>query len=125
MTLEAFLFEAFQSGAFQSEAETEIWAFQKCVFQADAFQAEQCDAPPPVVASLGGWGPFEKAPRRKKKEEVEFEQEVEEALSKPVVSRIRAEMLSASIAVEVIERAKESARKTKKRREEEALLLMI
>jgi len=56
MSLQAFYELAFLTGAFQAEAETENWAFQQCVFQYDAFQAEFCDHPVPEPSGGGGGG---------------------------------------------------------------------
>lgn len=63
---------------------------------------------PPVVASLGAWG---KLPDKKR--EQEFSPEVKEDIPVQVISRIRDEMLSASLAADVIERARKQAQQRK------------
>ena len=75
---------------------------------------------PVPVASLGGWSGEQK---REKKRFDDDLGEIEEALPLDVVSRIRNEMLSASLAQDVIARAKSRAKRM--RLEEEALLLML
>jgi hypothetical protein len=75
-----------------------------------------------LFASLGGSSRKEDRPRTKK----QTPDEVAEALPPEVVSRLRGEMLSAAFAEDVIARAREAARVTRRKREEEtALLLMI
>ena len=74
---------------------------------------------PVSLASLGGWP----AKKRKKAHEDNDLEEVSEAFPADVVSRIRNEMLSASLAQDVIARAKSRAKRM--RSEEEALLLML
>ena len=74
---------------------------------------------PVSLASLGGWP----AKKRKKADEDDEPEEVSEAFPADVVSRIRNEMLSASLAQDVIARAKSRAKRM--RSEEEALLLML
>lgn len=53
MDIIAFQYDAYQSGAFQSEVMAES-AFQACTFQLDAFQTEECNAP--IVVPTGGSG---------------------------------------------------------------------
>ena len=75
---------------------------------------------PVLPASLGGWADD----RKRKKNRLDDElNEIQEALPADVVSRIRNEMLSASLAQDVIARAKSRAKRM--RSEEEALLLML
>jgi len=75
---------------------------------------------PVLPASLGGWTDDRKRKKRRLDDELD---EIQEALPADVVSRIRNEMLSASLAQDVIARAKSRAKRM--RSEEEALLLML
>jgi len=72
-----------------------------------------------LPAGLGGVA-LERLP--KKKHEEDEREAVEEALSAQTISRLRDELYSATLAAEVIERAKAAARR---RDEEEVLLLML
>lgn len=63
-----------------------------------------------VPASLGGWGPI----RKRRKED----DEIDEALSVDVVTRIQGELLAGSF-------MQESIRTAKRRRDETLLLLMM
>jgi len=77
-------------------------------------------------ASLGGWGGPAKEQKKKRKKVVE---EIQEALPPVVVSRLREEMIAASLTQDVIGRASahaaDVARAKRNRVEEEALLLML
>jgi len=79
---------------------------------------------PPQVASLGGWSADPK-PKKKRKKALPDEQ-ITEALPPAMVSRLKDEMLAASLTKDVIERAANHAATVKRvRAEEMALLLMI
>ena len=75
---------------------------------------------PVPVASLGGWSGEQKPKKKRLDDELET---IQEAIPVDVVSRIRNEMLSASLAQDVIARAKSRAKRM--RSDEEALLLML
>ena len=75
------------------------------------------EEPPQVLASLGAWsGIKEEKPKHEKPPET-----VSEALPDPVVARIKDELLSASLAAEVIERARTQA----KRRKNQQLAILL
>lgn len=88
-------------------------------FLRKAFSAKSFKGLGEFFASLGSWGGKveEEKPRKKK----EAQQQVVEPLPVEVVARLREEMLSASLAADVVSRAK--ARRI--RANEEALILMI
>lgn len=87
-------------------------------FLRKAFSAKSFKGLGEFFASLGAWGGKveEEKPRKKK-----AQQQIAEPIPVEVVARLREEMLSASLAVDVIQRAK--ARRN--RADEEALILMI
>ena len=76
------------------------------------------ETPAPPMASLGSWSG--KTEEQRKKEVID--DVVAEPIHPMVVARLRDEMLSASLAQDVIARAKAASRK---RNNEVALLLMI
>ena len=71
-------------------------------------------------ASLGAWGGKVEEVKKKRKKIVDV---VEEAIPQVVISRLRDEMLAASLTEEIIARAK--ARAKQKRNNTVALLMMI
>ena len=77
------------------------------------------EEPPQVLASLGAWGGG-LVKEEKPKHENQPETVVEE-LPDPVVARIKDELLSASLAAEVIERARTQA----KRRKNQQLAILL
>lgn len=91
-------------------------------FSAKSFsnRSWKLDLPIPGIASLGGFSTDRKSKVRRLDDDLE---EIEEALDAGTVTRLRNEMLSASLAQDVIDRAK--ARAKRMRSEEEALLLML
>ena len=76
------------------------------------------EEPPQVLAPLGAWGGLvkEEKPKHEKQPETAVE-----ALPDPVVARIKDELLSASLAAEVIERARTQA----KRRKNQQLAILL
>lgn len=93
--------------------------FRAAAFAAKHFAARALHGVSVVMASLGAWGG--KTEEKKRKKPKLAAPEVEESFPVEVVSRLRDEMLSSSIAADVIARAK-----TRRiRAEETALLLMI
>ena len=67
------------------------------------------EAPPPVLASLGAWGGSLKNENKPEKKQ----ETISEPLPDPVIARIKDELLSASLAAEVIERARKQAQRRK------------
>lgn len=97
-------------------------SFRAAAFAAKHFAARALHGVTTVLASLGAWGG--RAEEKKKKPHKVVEPDVvEEAFPVDVVSRLREEMLSASLTAEVIARAKQRSKRI--RAEESALLLMI
>lgn len=88
MSLQAFYDLAFQTGAFQAEAETEAWAFQQCVFQADAFQADICD--PVEIPVTGGGRLWQRLSVQAYLERVELRKKLEEEIAEPIKEAIEA-----------------------------------
>jgi hypothetical protein len=93
--------------------------FRAALFAAKHFAAQTLAGVQQYFASLGAWGGKDEQEKPRKKKETP--QEIVEPLPVEVIARLREEMLSASLAADVVSRAK--ARRT--RADEEALILMI
>ena len=72
---------------------------------------EEGEEPPQVLAPLGAWGPVKTTTNNKPA--AISPDTVEEPIPASVVSRIQDELISASLAAEVIERAKQQAKRRK------------
>lgn len=77
---------------------------------------------PQLPASLG-YAPMGERRRKKPHDEAEDDR-IDEAMPPAMVSRLRDEMLSATLAADVVDRAQEQARKSKRRKDAAILLLM-
>ena len=94
-----------------------IKSFRSALFAAKTFAAQSLAGTRQFFASLGAWGGIkEEKPKQEKPPET-----VSEALPDPVVARIKDELLSASLAAEVIERARTQA----KRRKNQQLAILL
>ena len=95
--------------------------FKAAVFAAKHFAAQALAGTQELLASLGAWGGYlkERKPKKKKEEIVEV---VPEALPDPVISRIQDELISASLAADVIQRARTQAQR---QRNHAAILLTL
>ena len=96
-----------------------IKSFRSALFAAKTFAAQALAGTRQFFASLGAWGGGlvkEEKPKQEKPPET-----VSEALPDPVVARIKDELLSASLAAEVIERARTQA----KRRKNQQLAILL
>lgn len=86
--------------------------FRAAVFAAKHFAAQALAGTQELLASLGAWG-GNLVIRKPKKEEKEKPVIVPEPIPEIVVSRIQSELLAASLAADVIERAKQQAKRRK------------
>jgi hypothetical protein len=80
------------------------------------------ESTPQLLASLGAAPVSER--RRKRPDEEREDEQIADAIPPAMVSRLRDEMLSATMAADVVERAQDMARKAKRRKDAAILLLM-
>ena len=88
-----------------------IKSFRSALFAAKTFAAEALAGTRQFFASLGAWGGGLVEKRKPKR--VKPIETISEPLPDPVIARIKDELLSASLAAEVIERARKQAQRRK------------
>ena len=86
-----------------------IKSFRAAVFAAKTFAAEALGGTRQFFASLGAWGGSLKNEKKPEKKQ----ETISEPLPDPVIARIKDELLSASLAAELIERARKQAQRRK------------